>query len=400
MNRHLLILLDKTLFQYIFYLFILFSKLFRRSKAGYQPKISGSERFLVIRPGGIGDGLMSLPFLRTLREHYPQNKITLICVQKNRSAFEYITYLDEILVLDKTMGILRCLLLFLKREADVVFDLEPFRKVSSIVAYLTGAGIRIGFDTNDRRGLYTHLISYANDKHYESLNMVRQLAVLGIETTEQVAIDIRFPLPEELLQQGKERLRSQEIIPDRDFILAVVPGVLKKHHRWTMRRFGSFIDRVLEDDQRVRVLLLGVPTDIPDADEVIQGLNNKNSVTNLVGKTSYGESLGLLHACDILVACDGGIVYMAAAMGCSTLSLWGPGVMERFKPPGENHIGIRKDYPCVPCVNYSRLGEFPNCPYDRKCINDISPNDVFEQYRLLKSQLQIRKELVRVVRAY
>ncbi len=82
---------------------------------------------------------------------------------------------------------------------------------------------------------------------------------------------------------------------------------------------------------------------------------------------------------------------MAAAMGCSTISIWGPGVMERFKPPGDNHIGLRKDYFCIPCVNYSRLGEFPKCQYNRKCINDISVEEVFDKYLYLKNQRLVRQ---------
>jgi ADP-heptose:LPS heptosyltransferase len=105
----------------------------------------------------------------------------------------------------------------------------------------------------------------------------------------------------------------------------------------------------------------------------------------LVGETTFSEALAVLSKCKILIACDGGLVYMAAAMGCGTISLWGPGVMDRFKPPGENHIGIRKDYFCIPCVNYSRLGEFPPCPYNRRCYMDITAEEIFDQYLSLKA---------------
>ena len=132
---------------------------------------------------------------------------------------------------------------------------------------------------------------------------------------------------------------------------------------------------------------MGTSGDIADADEVLRHLGSDVKVVNLVGQTSYMEALGVLQHCKILVASDGGMVYMAAAMGCSTISLWGPGVMERFKPVGDNHVGVRKGYACVPCVNYSRLGEFPTCPYDRMCIKDITADDVFDQYLQLKAQI-------------
>ena len=92
-------------------------------------------------------------------------------------------------------------------------------------------------------------------------------------------------------------------------------------------------------------------------------------------------------ACRILVACDGGIVYMAACVGCATVSLWGPGVMERFKPPGELHSGVRKQYACIPYVTWSRLGEFPRCPYDRRCYNDLTAHEVFEHHARVKNRV-------------
>ena len=385
MNRHVLILLDKTLFQLLFYFIVLMSKLHRRKSLSYYPRFSGHENFLVIRPGGLGDGFMSIPMLRALRNRFPENKITLLCVKKNKLALEHLPYFDEILIFDNLGSIHKNIFSLFRNRIDVVLDLEPFRKISSVITYLSGANIRIGFDTNNRRLLYTHYVTYANDKCYESVNMVRQLEVLGINVPQSEAVDIRFPLAEEFLEKGRTILKLHEINPEEELVISIVPGVLKAHHRWIMVRFASLINLILEEDDKVKILLLGSPADIPDAQEVIQHTIKSERVVNLVGKTGFMDVLGILNVCKILVACDGGIVYMAAAMGCNTISIWGPGVMERFKPPGHNNIGIRKDYFCIPCVNYSRLGEFPKCPYDRKCINDISATEVFEKYVYMKN---------------
>jgi ADP-heptose:LPS heptosyltransferase len=394
MSRHLLIFLDKSLFRVIFYVVFLLSKVRKKQETTYDVKVSGSENLLVIRPGGLGDGLMSIPLLRALRDNYPNIHITVICVQKNKAALQNLSFLNEVLVIDDLRKLHRTVLKLLKNRFHVVFDLEPFRKISSVIAYLSGANVRIGFDTNDRRLLYTHLISYANDKCYESINIIRQLKVLSIHVPYEEAIDMNFTLPDDSIQKAKATLLSHNLSAETDFIVAVVPGVLKNHHRWIMSRFASLIDLIQWDDVEAKVILLGASADIPDAQEVVKHVSQKESVINLVGKTDFMEALAILQACKILIACDGGVVYMAAAMGCSTISIWGPGVMDRFKPPGDNHIGIRKDYFCVPCVNYSRLGEFPRCPYDRRCIMDISAEEVFAAYVGLTLQLSSRKNEV------
>ena len=387
MNRKLLIFLDKTVFIIIFYGILILSYLRKSPPPIYNPEIEPSASFLVIRPGGLGDALMSIPFLKVLRNRFPNSRITVICVKKNARSLQHLPFIDEILILDSIENSAKNLATFFWSKFDIVFDLEPFRKISSIVAYLSGAAIRIGFDTNIRRRLYTHFVTYHNEASFESVNMIRQLKILNIHVTENDSTDMGFALPASAEKKIATIFQSHGISPQIDSLIAIAPGVLKPHHRWRMSRFAELIDLIMTENSKTKILLLGAPADIPDARAVLQNLSSKSTVVNLVGQTSFMEAFGILKACKILMACDGGIVYVAAAMGCSTISIWGPGVMARFKPPGDNHVGIRKSYFCVPCVNYSRLGEFPDCPYGRRCITDISAKDVFQEYLLLKTRL-------------
>jgi ADP-heptose:LPS heptosyltransferase len=329
---------------------------------------------------------MAIPFLKALRKEYPNAQITLLCVKKNQAAFKHVTLYDKLLVFDNIQDYIKNNIHLFRTNFDVVFDLEPFRKITSIISYFTGSNIRIGFDTNRRRHLYTHIVTYHNEKSYESHNMLRQLAVLGRQVPPDEANDMSFILPNRVVEGVDGLLRSLEVDLEKDFVVAVCPGVLKPHHRWIMKRFAELIEAILEEDGRTKVLLVGAAQDGQDAHEVLQFLGDTRRVVNLVGKTNFDEALGVLRSCRILIASDGGIVYAAAAMACCTISLWGPGVMDRFKPPGPHHIGIRKNYSCVPCVNYSRLGEFPPCPYDRRCLNDITAAEVLEQFVLLKNR--------------
>jgi ADP-heptose:LPS heptosyltransferase len=383
MNRHLLIFLDKTAFRVLFWLVVLWSKLRRRALFRDPVPLGDRAHVLVIRPGGLGDGIMSVPLLRALRAGLPQARITVVCLSKNRAALELLPYHDELIVLNAPGGRRK---LREGRPYDVVLDLEPFRRVSAIVAWFSGAPVRVGFDTGVRRRLYTHLVTYAHDHGFDSENMVRQLRFLGIAVPAAKAVDLGIDLPEEARAGGLRFLEGSGADPGRDFLVAVAPGVLKPHHRWKMEEFGRLVDRILERDETARVVLVGSAADRQDADDVLARVADKERVADLVGKTSYSESLAVLERCRILVACDGGVVYMAAAMGCATISLWGPGVMERFKPPGERHVGVRKDYACIPCVLWDRLGEFPACPYDRRCYNDLTAEEVFERYEALASQ--------------
>jgi ADP-heptose:LPS heptosyltransferase len=386
-NRKLLLFLDKSLFRALFYVVVVIAKLNRR-RAEFPPKLSDPARFLVIRPGGLGDGLMSIPFLRVLKERFPTSHVTLVCVQKNRAILRHLPYHDELIVMDDLPRLFRNAWQLWRGRFDVLFDLEPFRRTSSIVGWISRARSRVGFDTNARRHLYTHLVTYSGDSCFEASNMLRQLSFLDIDVPSDRAADMSFPLPPDSRTAARAMLTEAGVDLDEDFLVAVAVGVLKPHHRWVISRFVALIELMRAEDKRTRVLLIGSAGDTEDVGAVLGGLKGQQRVVNLTGKTNVVDVLGVLQACRILIACDGGIVYMAAAVGCQTVSLWGPGVMERFKPPGEQHIGVRENYACIPCVTWDRLGEFPRCPYDRRCLNDIEATTVFGAYCRLKRRLE------------
>jgi len=372
MSRDLLILLDKTAFRLLFWLVVAWVRLGKQSSAPHPAHLPASPSLLVIRPGGIGDGIMCVPLLRALRKAFPRSRITVACVKKSKPALQLLPYSNELIVVDEPGGPFR----LLKGSFDAVLDTEPFRLVTAVIAYLTGAPVRIGFDTGPRRLLYTHLVTYAHDHLFEAANMVRELEALGIRVPEEEAVDLRFDPPSSAQVSARGILAAHGADTNRDVLVAVAPGVLKPHHRWVMSEFAALIEAIRTGDEATKILLIGSQRDLQDSQEVLSHLSSTHRIIDLIGKTDFGESLAILEACHILIACDGGVIHMAAAMGCGTVSLWGPGVMERFKPPGDRHIGVRKDYPCIPCVTWNRLGEFPGCPYDRKCYKAITASEV------------------------
>jgi ADP-heptose:LPS heptosyltransferase len=383
MNRHILILLDKTVFRLLFWIVVLAAQFRKDVSRGELISPRPDSHFLVIRPGGLGDAIMTIPTLRALRESYPQSRISVICVGKNRAGFELLPFQDELIQIDSTEAMGR----LIGRRFDIVFDLEPFRRISSIVAWLSGAKVRVGFDTGSRRRLYTHLVNYAHDHLPESANLTRQLKVIGVRVPEHEYTDLSVEICQDDEEEASRILKDNGVTGP---LIVVAPSVLKPQHRWSNEKWALVTSRLLQAEDDLRVILMGRPGDREDAGEVVRRLPDKDRVLNLVGRTSLPVSLAILKRSRALLACDGGILYMAAAVKCPSLSLWGPGVMERFKPPGEIHVGIRKEHPCIPCVTWDRLGEFPQCPYNRKCYSDISVRDIESAYGSLACDIVSR----------
>jgi ADP-heptose:LPS heptosyltransferase len=387
MKRKHLLLFDKTIARLVFVVVAALARL-RPTKVEMPPQLQSSPRFVVIRPGGLGDAIMSIPFLRNLKRRFPASHVTLVCVTKNRAVFDLVSYHDDLIVLDDLAHTIQNLWRLHRMSIDVLFDLEPYRGSSSIVSWLSGARSRVGFDTSSRRRLYTHLVMYSEDSRSESENMLRQLTVLGLRVPSEEARNAHIDLTDQHRERARAKMSEAGLDAKAHFLVGVAAGALKPENQWVMSAFSSLIESILAEDERARVILLGSAVDLENTQQVLEGLRDVERVTNLVAKTSLTESLAILESCRILVACDGGVVHMASAVGCRTVSLWGPSVMRRFKPVGDEHIGIKSDYPCVPCVTRERLGEFPGCPYGRRCLKDIDAARVMDAYLLQKQQMQ------------
>jgi hypothetical protein len=133
MNRHLLIALDKTIFRLAFSIIAALAKT-RHQETKMCVELGSKPRILVIRPGGLGDAIMCIPFLRKLRNLFPQANITLVCLRKNMAVFGDSPYTDKVVVIDDMKELIPNLKYLMGQDIDIVFALEPFRRVSTLVA--------------------------------------------------------------------------------------------------------------------------------------------------------------------------------------------------------------------------------------------------------------------------
>ena len=85
------------------------------------------KKILFITLSNIGDVIMTLPALDTLREHFPQAKITCLVGPRPRQIFEENPFIDRLMIFDKHAGVAQNFRLFkeLKKEKfDMVVDLR------------------------------------------------------------------------------------------------------------------------------------------------------------------------------------------------------------------------------------------------------------------------------------
>jgi len=143
------------------------------------------KSILLIKLSALGDTILLIPALRAIRKAYPKSFIGLIVTEANYQVIEGCPYIDELIFLDiKNPGRFIGFILNLRRKRfDLAIDFDQWLRLSPILAWLSGAKIRLGFKTEGqyRHYLYTAYIDHTRDKH-EVLSFLSLLSLLKIET--------------------------------------------------------------------------------------------------------------------------------------------------------------------------------------------------------------------------
>ena len=112
--------------------------------------------------------------------------------------------------------------------------------------------------------------------------------------------------------------------------LALAPGANWPGKIWPAAYFAELIERVA--DTFSGVMILGSAQDRMVAAHLGQGC--RLPCLNLAGTTSLTQAAALLDHVTVFVGNDSGLGHIAAARGVPTLTLFGPGRPERYRPWG------------------------------------------------------------------
>ena len=279
-----------------------------------------------------------------------------------------------------------------KEKIDVVLDFELFSRISTLLSYLTGAPIRVGFNKFCMEGLYrgtlqTHRVSYNHLKHI-SLNFLSLAFALredpGTIPLSKVAVqteDIQVPRVVSTPDAQKEMLQKlQNICPgitsEKKIIVFNPNGSeLLPLRRWPMRNYGELAQKLLKHPS-VYIVVTGSHSERKDAAMFCESLRN-NRCINLAGETSFRELIDLYALADLLVSNDSGPPNVASLTDIKVLVFFGPETPACYKPLGEHVEVLYADLLCSPCV--SAYNHRKSACRDNRCLQVIAVDEVYEK---------------------
>ncbi|MEW6067913.1 MAG: glycosyltransferase family 9 protein [Nitrospirota bacterium] len=326
------------------------------------------EKILIIRPGGIGDAVLLLPAINSLKGEFPYSEIDILCEKRNADIFRLSKNIKHIYLYDKDMDIFKCL----KNKYDVVIDTEQWHRLSAVVAYLTRAPVRIGFDTNERKNFFSNKIPYSHEDYevYSFFHLIKPITgkLLNFNVEEPFISTTIFPPVQSLLKGIKNAV-------------AIFPGASVEERRWGGAKFGEVAKRL--HDNGYGIVILGSGSDHTDAEKIKKCVADSLDIT---GRTTLSEVACILKECRLLITADSGLMHIAYGVGTPTVSLFGSGIEKKWAPAGKRNIVINKRLDCSPCTNF---GYTPRCKRNVECLSYIKVEDVVKAAEILLTQKHI-----------
>jgi len=347
------------------------------------------RKFLIINPFGIGDVLFTTPLIKAIKDSIPDSQISYWCNERVAEVFKQDPAINNVFALSrgdlkkyfdvsKIKGINKLvhLLFVVRRERfDVVFDFSLDQRYG-LISKLSGIKQRIGYNYKHRGKFLTQRVDL---KGFNSRHIVEYylelLKFVGIIPKEK---KLSLFISSENIEKARKLLR-QSGVEEQDLVVGLAVGggaswgkdALFKH--WPAEKFAKLADR-LRKELNAKIILIGDDKETPIAQSIINLM--QGSAINLTGKTNLCDLLGLISNLNILVANDGGPLHIGVAAGIKTVSVFGPvdSLVYGPYPPDANHVVIKTNLSCRPCYNNFR---FPGCVNNRKCIEDITVEEVY-----------------------
>lgn len=337
------------------------------------------KKILVLRYRFIGDTILTIPFLRNLRYAEKDAYIAWVVAPISSDVIKGVPYVDELIYWDPetihadSTGVhrsFRAKIEFIKMLRNKKFDKVYILKrslSSALMAYLTGAKERIGFDTECRGFLLTKKVPY-NHKQHEVQNFLDVLRVDGIEIKDDFL---------EAWLTGEETEYAEKFFQENGLnkVFAIHPFAANQKRAWHIDNFIEIARAV--NKLGYNVIFFGGKRDLNMKSYIKANLGDDAIL--LIGDTSIRENMALLKKCSGLICNDSGIMHVATALDIPVFAIFGPQSPVKFGPYSSKARVFYKAFPCSPC----KQKFFKECePSERmtpKCVEAISVEEVYSK---------------------
>tara|TARA_B100001971_G_scaffold159086_1_gene148939 strand:- start:478 stop:1608 length:1131 start_codon:yes stop_codon:yes gene_type:complete len=332
-----------------------------------------TKSILLIQLWGLGESILTLPAIKTLREKYPKSKIDILVTDRNKDIYFNNKNLDNIRVISLNPFAIKWFMSKNFRTYDLVIDMEEYLNISSIIAFSLGKN-RIGYAHGVRSLLYTKTVPY-NDKQHVVYTFLDLLKPLGIKKTVDKLPQLNYS---RIDKKNVDRLLKKYNINKKNLLVGFGVGAAEsaKSRMWPKERFAEVANKLIKK-YNAKIILIGNKGEKNYIDDLQDLIENRNNSFNTAGLINVREMFYLIGKCKLFIGNDSGPMHVAAAQGVKTIGLFGCNLPVRFAPFGKKNHSIYKKNNQKACINVHK-GQVGECRHgiENACVKKIQVDDV------------------------
>ena len=298
------------------------------------------KKILFINFGGIGDELLFLPTIISIKKEFPNSHIALALEPRSRGITALTDIIDETLYADikngnKFLSLFMLLLKIWTKRFDIVIS-SGSNKLISIFLFATFIKKRYGYNSGMlSEFLLTEAVKLNKSQYagYMYHDLIRSI-------TNQNTL-----LPEINIQSAEKEPNTVLIHPgvskmsvDKGMIKTVTPTV-----------WSEAINKLLEKGKYV--MLAGGPDDKECIEIILSMVKESVMFENMFGKTKNLRDLAeLISKSEMFICSDSAPLHVAVGMGTKTYAIFGPTDDKKLIPPSVTAIKANDNCAIKPCL--------------------------------------------------
>jgi len=268
------------------------------------------SRLLFVTLSNIGDLVMTTPALRALNEAYPDALIDIVADPRSSELLTRCPFRGDLFHRVKRegrTGLLRLVRSLRRRRYDAIVDLR-----TDFLPWLLRGARRSARWQAPPHG------PHAVEQHFAVAQRVLPAPRAIPDTRIWTTAD----------DDARAAALLDRVPGPRRLVLA--PGANWPGKRWPVEHYAALAQALREEFDSL--VLLGSAADVADAGGRLDGL--ALPTLDLMGRTSLIEATAVMRQATLFVGNDSGLGHLASAAGIPSVTVFGPGRPERYRPWG------------------------------------------------------------------
>jgi heptosyltransferase II len=317
------------------------------------------RRIVVIRLDKVGDLILSTPFLRNLRENFPQSHIAAVVTPYTEQILEGNSRIDEIRIFDRKWP---------RREAeqfrkelregdwDCAIALSPITD-AYFLALASGAPHRVGYVYSRRwlarlfsRSMLTHAVVVKIDEALSKGEKVpHEVTQTLLLLKEMECTTVDYPLEIFVDKADRESARKdlEEWARGRR-IIGIHLSSKWLTAPWSMSDFCALVKGILSLSVESTVLITYGEAE-GELARVLPPLLSGDERVRMMGNLAFKKWAALISGCELFISTDTGSLHCAVAAGIPVIGVYEGRTFEhcsqQWAPWMVSHHMVRKDNP-------------------------------------------------------